>query len=150
MREHPGDERLPFAAFSRPAFAQDAVVALPDGDVRVHFKRPTRAGQTFTTMSRQSFLARLCALVPPPGFHMVRHYRVLAARLLVMRCGPRSSRSPSSSRPPSSSRCSCPVARTSSSMPSPRPQRSPSSPASACRAASPGHACWQRCSPSMS
>ncbi|MBC8067083.1 MAG: transposase, partial [Deltaproteobacteria bacterium] len=37
-------------------------------------------GQTFTTMSCQSFLARLCALVPPPGFHMVRYYGVLAAR----------------------------------------------------------------------
>jgi len=64
----------------RPAFAEDAVVALADGDVRVHFKRPTRAGATSTTMSRQSFLARLCALVPPPGFHMVRYYGVLAAR----------------------------------------------------------------------
>jgi hypothetical protein len=64
----------------RPAFAEDAVVALADGEVRVHFKRPTRTGATSTTMSRQRFVARLCALVPPPGFHMVRYYGVLAAR----------------------------------------------------------------------
>ena len=31
-------------------------------------------------MSADKFLARLCALVPPPGFHMTRHYGVLANR----------------------------------------------------------------------
>jgi len=62
----------------RPAFAHDAVVAMPDGNVRIHFKRATRTGATFTTITRDAFLARLCALVPPPKFHMVRYYGVLA------------------------------------------------------------------------
>jgi hypothetical protein len=64
----------------RPAFAHDAVVAMPDGQVRIHFKQPSRTGATFTQVPRDTFLARLCALVPPPGFHMVRYYGVLAGR----------------------------------------------------------------------
>lgn len=64
----------------RPAFSHDAVVAMPDGSVRVMFKAPTKAGATFTTMSRDTFLARLCALVPPPGVHMSRAYGVLASK----------------------------------------------------------------------
>ncbi len=31
-------------------------------------------------MSPERFLARLCALVPPPGAHTVRYYGVLAPR----------------------------------------------------------------------
>lgn len=30
-------------------------------------------------MDADKFLARLCALVPPPGFHMVRYFGVLAS-----------------------------------------------------------------------
>ena len=30
-------------------------------------------------MDAHQFLARLCALVPPPGFHMTRYYGVLAS-----------------------------------------------------------------------
>ena len=31
-------------------------------------------------MSADKFLARLCALVPPPGFHMTRYFGVFASR----------------------------------------------------------------------
>ena len=62
----------------RPPFAQDAVQRTPDGQVRVHFEKPTRAGATYAQMSPDTFLARLCALVPPPGAHTVRYYGVLA------------------------------------------------------------------------
>jgi hypothetical protein len=49
-----------------------------DGQVRVYFKKPTRAGATYAQMTPDTFLARLCALVPPPGAHTVRYYGVLA------------------------------------------------------------------------
>ena len=62
----------------RPPFAQDAVQRTPDGQVRVHFKKPTRSGATYAQMTPDTFLARLCALVPPPGAHTVRYYGVLA------------------------------------------------------------------------
>jgi len=53
---------------------------MPDGSVRVRFKAPTKAGATFASMSRDTFLGRLCALVPPPGVHMSRAYGVLASK----------------------------------------------------------------------
>jgi AcrR family transcriptional regulator len=63
----------------RPPFAHDAVRALPDGRVRVHFKAPWRRGLAHADMDADKFLARLCALVPPPGFHMVRYFGFLAS-----------------------------------------------------------------------
>jgi len=62
----------------RPPFAQDAVERTGDGLVRVHFKKPTRCWATYAQMTPDTFLARLCALVPPPGAHTVRYYGVLA------------------------------------------------------------------------
>ena len=53
--------------------------ALPDGRVRVHVKAPWRRGIAHADMDKGKFLARLCALVPPPNFHMVRHFGVLAS-----------------------------------------------------------------------
>ncbi len=51
----------------RPPFAHDAVTALPGGRVRVSFKAPWRSGTAHADMDAHQFLARLCALVPPPG-----------------------------------------------------------------------------------
>ncbi|MBK8266548.1 MAG: transposase [Nannocystis sp.] len=52
----------------RPPFAHDAVTALPGDRVRVSFKAPWRSGTAHADMDAHQFLARLCALVPPPGF----------------------------------------------------------------------------------
>ncbi|MDQ3125004.1 MAG: transposase [Pseudomonadota bacterium] len=52
----------------RPPFAHDAVTALPGGRVRVSFKAPWRSGTAHADMDAHQFLARLCALVPPPNF----------------------------------------------------------------------------------
>ena len=64
----------------RPPFAHDAVLALLDGRVRVHFKAAWRSGAAHADMSADKFIARLCALVPPPGFHMTRYHGVFANR----------------------------------------------------------------------
>ena len=63
----------------RPPFALDAVQRTQDGQVRVHFKKPNRFGATFAQMTPDTFLARLCALVPPPRAHTVLYYGVLSA-----------------------------------------------------------------------
>ncbi|MBK8261258.1 MAG: transposase [Nannocystis sp.] len=63
----------------RPPFAHDAVEATADGRVRVHFKAPWRRGAAFAEMTVDTFLSRLCALVPPPRFHMTRYYGVFAS-----------------------------------------------------------------------
>jgi hypothetical protein len=64
----------------RPPFAQSAVEETADGQVRVHFKKPRRSGATYAQMRPEIFVARLCALVPPPRKHMVLYYGVLSAR----------------------------------------------------------------------
>jgi hypothetical protein len=64
----------------RPPFAHDAVVALPDGRVRVLFKAPWRSGAAHADMPPDRFLARLAALVPPPHFHTTRYFGVFANR----------------------------------------------------------------------
>ena len=56
-----------------------ADAALEGGRVRVHFKAPWRRGIAPADISADKFLARLCALVPPPNFHMVRYFGVLAS-----------------------------------------------------------------------
>jgi len=63
----------------RPPFALDAVQRTADGQVWVHFKKPNRFGATYAQMSPHTFLARLCALVPPPRAHTVLYYGVLSA-----------------------------------------------------------------------
>jgi hypothetical protein len=50
----------------RPPFAQDAIERRPDGRVRLHLSR----SGTHVDMSPHQFLAKLIALVPPPGLHM--------------------------------------------------------------------------------
>jgi hypothetical protein len=73
-------KRLECRYLLRPAFAHDAVRRTDDGQVRVDFKKPNKHGVTYAQMSPDSFLARLCALVPPPGSHTILYYGVLASR----------------------------------------------------------------------
>ena len=63
----------------RPPFALDAIERTADGQVRVHFKKPNRFGATYAQMTPDTFIARLCALVPRPRAHTVLYYGVLAA-----------------------------------------------------------------------
>jgi hypothetical protein len=70
----------------RPAFSHDAVERTVDGQVRVHFKAPSKSGSTYAQMSPDAAVhfrptparARFCALVPPPSFNMTRYLGVLA------------------------------------------------------------------------
>lgn len=78
-RDRPRLERVVRYLY-RPAFSHDAVKTMPDGSVRVMFKRPTKSGASFASMSPESFIARLAALVPPPRFHLSRSYGVLSPR----------------------------------------------------------------------
>ncbi|NRA98125.1 MAG: transposase [Planctomycetes bacterium] len=70
----------------RPPFAQNAVEETADGQVRVHFKKPRRSGATYAQMRPETFVARLCALVPPPRKHTVLYYGVLSARHRLRAC----------------------------------------------------------------
>jgi hypothetical protein len=60
----------------RPPFAQDAIERRPDGRVRLHLSR----SGAHVDMSPHQFLAKLVALVPPPGLHMIRYAGIFANR----------------------------------------------------------------------
>jgi hypothetical protein len=51
-----------------------------DGRVVYRLSRPWSDGTSAVLFAPQDFLARLCALIPPPRFHMLRYHGVFAAR----------------------------------------------------------------------
>jgi hypothetical protein len=70
---------------ARPPVATERLTLLPDGRVRLAFKAPWRDGTDAVILAPLDFLARLCALVPPPRFHLVRYAGTLAARAACRR-----------------------------------------------------------------
>ncbi|MDH5492650.1 MAG: transposase [Myxococcales bacterium] len=62
----------------RPALSQERIRLHHDGRVRVQLKRAWRDGTEAVLLSPMDFISRLCALVPPPRFHILRYYGVLA------------------------------------------------------------------------
>jgi hypothetical protein len=59
--------------------ALDRLELRQDARVVVRFKRPWADGTRAVVLSPYDFIARLCALVPPPRSHLVRYHGVLAA-----------------------------------------------------------------------
>ncbi|MCP5041159.1 MAG: hypothetical protein GY944_09010 [bacterium] len=50
----------------------------PDGRVRIRFKNAWKDGTHAVLLEPLDFISRLCALIPPPRFHMLRYHGVLA------------------------------------------------------------------------
>jgi hypothetical protein len=63
---------------ARPPIAQSRLRQNDDGSVIYRMKSPWQDGTTAITMDPLAFIARLCALIPPPRFHMVRYHGCLA------------------------------------------------------------------------
>ena len=63
---------------ARPPLALDRLALRDDGQVVYRFKRAWRDGTHAVVLSPADFIARLCALVPPPRFHLMRYLGVLA------------------------------------------------------------------------
>jgi hypothetical protein len=63
----------------RPPIAQERLERLADGRVNVAMKRPWRDGTRALVFEPFDLLPRLCAMVPPAGFHMIRFHGVLVA-----------------------------------------------------------------------
>ena len=61
----------------RPPLSQERVLRHHDGRVRVELKRAWRDGTEAVLLDPMDFLSRLCALIPPPRFHLLRYYDVL-------------------------------------------------------------------------
>ncbi len=71
-----GRERL-LRYCARPPLSLERLSVLADGRVAYRIKNP-RGPQTHRVMSPTQFLARLCALIPPPRHPLVRFHGVFA------------------------------------------------------------------------
>jgi hypothetical protein len=72
-RDRKGVERL-CRYLGRPPIAQDRLTELDDGRLRYTMKKPWSDGTVALVFEPLDLIARLCALVPAPGFHMVRYH----------------------------------------------------------------------------
>jgi hypothetical protein len=79
VRQHDrrGLERL-CRYIGRPPIAQYRLSWTADGRIEYQLKRTWKGGVTSLMFEPLSFIARLVALVPPPGFHLRRFYGVFA------------------------------------------------------------------------
>jgi hypothetical protein len=64
---------------TRPPIALERLTQRDDGCVEVAFRKPWRDGTRAVVLTAEDLLARLCAMVPPPRFHLTRYAGVLAS-----------------------------------------------------------------------
>jgi hypothetical protein len=64
---------------SRPPIAQDRLELCADGRVRYTMKKPWRDGTLSLLFEPEDLVARLCAMVPPPRWHLIRFHGALSA-----------------------------------------------------------------------
>ena len=76
-RDRRREERL-CRYLGRPPIAQDRLEHIAEGKVRYELKKPWRDGTRFVLFAPHDLIARLCAMVPPPWFPMIRFHGVLA------------------------------------------------------------------------
>jgi hypothetical protein len=63
---------------ARPPLSHDRLSELPDGRLRLAFKKPWRDGTEAVVLTPMDLIARLCALTPPPRMHLTRFHGVFA------------------------------------------------------------------------
>jgi hypothetical protein len=63
----------------RPPIAQERLSELEDGRLRYTMKKPWSDGTIALVFEPFDLLARICAMVPPSGFHMVRYHGILSS-----------------------------------------------------------------------
>jgi Putative transposase len=87
---------------ARPAIALDRISRLPDGRIAYRMKYPRR-GTTHRVMTPMEFMSRICALIPPPLYPLVRYH---GCSPRTRSCGRRSSPgcAPEGRAPPSRSK----------------------------------------------
>jgi len=63
---------------ARPLLAGDRLSVASDGSIVYRFRKPWRDGKRAVVMDPMTFISRLSAQVPPPRFHVLSYYGVLA------------------------------------------------------------------------
>ena len=62
----------------RPPIALERLTERDEGRVEYAFRKPWRDGTRAVVLTSEDLVARLCAMVPPPRFHLTRYAGVLA------------------------------------------------------------------------
>jgi hypothetical protein len=76
-RDRPQLERL-CRYLSRPPLSNERLQLRPDGRLRLELKTPWSDGTRAIVLAPLDLISRLCALVPPPRFHLTRFHGVFA------------------------------------------------------------------------
>src|SRR5690606_33686713 len=63
---------------ARPPIAQDRLELLADGRVHYTLKKAWRDGTRAIVLEPHGLIARLCAMIPPPRFNMIRFHGLFA------------------------------------------------------------------------
>jgi hypothetical protein len=69
----------------RPPIAEERLTWTEDGRLRYELKRAWKDGTCAVILSPLDLCARVCALIPRPGFHMVRYYGCLSSHASLRR-----------------------------------------------------------------
>jgi hypothetical protein len=77
-RDRPRLERL-VRYVTRPPLATDRLEEHTEGRLRYRFKKAWKDGTHAVVLEPLDLIARLCAIIPPPRWHLVRYHGVLAA-----------------------------------------------------------------------
>jgi len=86
-RDRPGLERL-CRYILRPPLAKTRIEETAEGEIRLTLKRPWADGTAEMLFTKQEFLERLCALVPPPRSNSILYHGVLAGHAAMRSSGP--------------------------------------------------------------
>lgn len=76
-RDRPRMERM-CRYLARPPIAQHRLTRRSDGSLRYEMKRVWRDGTSAIVLQPLDLIARLCAMIPPPRFNMIRFHGVFA------------------------------------------------------------------------
>ncbi len=76
-RDRAGLERL-CRYVTRPPIVLERLTERDDGCVEYAFRKPWRDGTRAVVLTEEDLMARICAMVPPPRFHLTRYAGVLA------------------------------------------------------------------------
>jgi hypothetical protein len=69
----------------RPPIAEERLSQMDDGRRHYELKRAWKDGTRAVILSPLNLIARVCALIPAPGFNMVRYHGVLSSRSALRR-----------------------------------------------------------------
>lgn len=76
-RDKPRMERM-CRYLARPPIAQERLTRRSDGSLRYEMKKAWRDGTHAIVLQPLDLIARLCAMIPPPRFNMIRFHGVFA------------------------------------------------------------------------